>query len=29
MSKKIIRLRDAELAAYGVKAPVTLPRMPH
>lgn len=29
MSKSIKAARDAELAAYGVKAPVTLPRMPH
>lgn len=28
MSKKIIQLRDADLAAYGVKAPVSLPAMP-
>ncbi len=28
MSKKIIRLRDADLAAYGVKQPVSLPSMP-
>jgi len=26
MSKKIIQLRDADLAAYGVKAPVSLPQ---
>ena len=28
MTKKIIRLRDADLATYGVKQPVSLPSMP-
>ena len=28
MPKKIIRLRDADLAAYGIKQPVSLPFMP-
>lgn len=28
MPRKIIQLRDADLATYGVKQPVSLPSMP-
>ncbi len=28
MTKKIIQLRDADLATYGIKQPVSLPSMP-
>lgn len=28
MTKRIIQLRDADLAAYGIKHPVSLPSMP-